>query len=166
MLIAGLFFRLLLLLLFLATTAVFLALALGKAIQQKRIRDKIRRLNRSTVNPIILRSAGKRSSDYAAVTHLGRRSGRPYITPVRAIPCGEGFVIPLPYGADTDWCRNAMTAGKCTLRWHEQEYLLGQLEVVPLARAWESFPLSLRITAVTNGVKQCLVLHPCQEVPG
>jgi deazaflavin-dependent oxidoreductase (nitroreductase family) len=163
--IVRMFFRLLLIILFLAATFFLISIALGKAMQQKGMRDSIRRFNQRRVNPITLRSAGKRSSDYAIVTHVGRRSGHPYTTPVRAIPFGEGFVIPLPYGASTDWCRNVLAAGKCTLRWHEQEYLLEKPEVVPLANALHIFQFSLRITSVTNGVKQCLVLHPHREVP-
>lgn len=161
--IPGLFLRLLLIILSLAGAFFLLAIALGKAMQQKGIRDRIRHLNRRRVNPITLQSAGKRSSTYAAVTHLGRRSGHTYTTPVRAIPFGDGFVIPLPYGADTDWCRNVLAAGKCTLRWHEQEYLLEQPEVLPLAKAVQVFPFSLRITAAANGIKQCLALHPHRE---
>jgi deazaflavin-dependent oxidoreductase (nitroreductase family) len=159
------FFRLFLIILALAGAFFLISIALGKAVQQKGVRDSIRRLNQRRVNPITLRSAGKRSSGYGAVTHLGRRSGHAYTTPVRAIPSGEGFVIPLPYGADTDWCRNVMAAGKCTLRWHEQEYILEKPEVIPLAKAVGVFPFSLRITAATNGIKECLALHPHREVP-
>ena len=159
------FFRLLLIILALAGTFFPISISLGKAMQRKGVRDGIRRLNRRKVNPITLRSAGTRSSGYAAVTHVGRRSGHAYTTPVRAIPYGEGFVIPLPYGADTDWCRNVLAAGKCTLRWHEQEYILEKPEVIPLAKAVSVFPFSLRITAAANGIKRCLALHPHQEVP-
>jgi deazaflavin-dependent oxidoreductase (nitroreductase family) len=159
------FLRLFLIILSLAATFFLIAIALGKAMQQKGIRNAIRRFNQRRLNPITLRNAGKRSSDYAAITHMGRRSGHVYTTPVRALPFGEGFVIPLPYGADTDWCRNVLAAGKCTLRWHEQEYLLEKPEVVPLAKVVSVFPFSLRITAATNGIKQCLVLHPPREGP-
>ena len=152
--------RLLLIILSLGATFFLIAIALGKAMQQKGVRDRIRRFNQRRLNPLTLRSAGTRSSDYAAITHVGRRSGHVYTNPVRALPFGESFVIPLPYGATTDWCRNVLAAGTCTLRWHGQEYLLEQPEVVPLAKVVSVFPLFSRITARANGLTQCLVLHP------
>ena len=159
------FLRLLLIILSLIAAFLFIAIALGRAMQQKDVRNAIRRFNRRRLNPITLRSAGERSSEYAVITHTGRRSGNVYTNPVRALPFGDGFVIPLPYGANTDWCRNVLASGKCTLRWHEQEYTLENPELVPLAKVASIFPLSLRITAATNGMKLCLVLHRQREVP-
>lgn len=43
---------------------------------------------------------------------VSRKSGRAYRTPVLAFPVAEGYVTPLPYGTDTDWCRNLLEAGK------------------------------------------------------
>ena len=40
------------------------------------------------------------------VHHVGRRSGRPYETPVLLTPIDGGFLIPLTYGPDRDWVRN------------------------------------------------------------
>lgn len=156
---------LLLIILSLAATFFLIAIALGKAMQQQGVRDRIRRFNQRRLNPITLRSAGTPSSDNAAITHVGRRSGHVYTTPVRALPFGEGFVIPLPYGANTDWCRNVMAAGTCTLQWHGQEYHLEKPQVVPFAKVMNVFPVFLRITSAANGLTQCLVLHPQQEVP-
>jgi deazaflavin-dependent oxidoreductase (nitroreductase family) len=155
--------RLLLILLSLAATLVVLTVALGRGLRHKGFRDRVRRLNRGRWNPIALRTAGKHSSGFAALTHLGRRSGRVYTTPVRAIPFGDGFVIPLPYGADTDWCRNVQAAGSCTLRWQERDYLLGHPEVLPFSQAAHVFPLAERVTDAATGITQCLALHPRQE---
>jgi deazaflavin-dependent oxidoreductase (nitroreductase family) len=156
--------RLLLILLSLASILLLLAVALGRGLQHKGFRDRIRRLNRERWNPIALRSAGTRASAFAALIHVGRRSGRAYTTPVRAIPFGDGFVIPLPYGADTDWCGNVRAAGSCTLRWQERDYFLGQPEVLPFVQAAHVFPLRERLSAAVTGITQCLVLHPRREV--
>ena len=158
--IVRVFLRLLFIISSLAVIFFLMAIALGKVMQQKGVRDAIRRFNRQRVNPITLRSAGTPSSDYAAITHVGRRSGHVYTNLVRAFPFDDGFVIPLPYGANTDWCRNVLAARACTLRWHGQEYPLEQPEVVPLAKVVRVFPFSLRLTAAANGLTQCLVLHP------
>ena len=61
--------------------------------------------------PMELRSAGKRSKTAAAVHHIGRRSGKDYVTPVWAHRVGDQFFIGLPYGTGVDWCRNVLAAG-------------------------------------------------------
>lgn len=48
---------------------------------------------------------------FAIVSHIGRRSGRTYRTPVNLFRRGEGYVIALTYGADSQWVRNVIAAG-------------------------------------------------------
>ncbi len=51
------------------------------------------------------------------VVHRGRRSGRPYQTPVTTFRTDDGYVIALTYGAgSTDWVKNVQAAGGCELR--------------------------------------------------
>jgi deazaflavin-dependent oxidoreductase (nitroreductase family) len=52
---------------------------------------------------------------FGVVHHHGRRSGKAYRTPVNVFPVSGGFVIALPYGRRTDWVRNVMAAGGCTV---------------------------------------------------
>lgn len=75
----------------------------------------LRRLTKHVFNPITLKRAGQTDYQYAALHHIGRKSGRAYTTPVAAEPIVDGFVITLPYGADTNWCRNVLAAGEATL---------------------------------------------------
>jgi deazaflavin-dependent oxidoreductase (nitroreductase family) len=51
----------------------------------------------------------------AVIHHVGRRSGRPYRTPVVALHAGAGFVVPMTYGRDVDWARNIVRAHGCDL---------------------------------------------------
>jgi deazaflavin-dependent oxidoreductase (nitroreductase family) len=51
----------------------------------------------------------------AVVVHCGRRSGRRYRTPVLAYRLDDGYLIALFYGAGSDWARNVLAAGSCTL---------------------------------------------------
>ena len=75
----------------------------------------MRRFTKHVTNPMTLRRAGRANYRTAALHHVGRKSGRPYVTPLAAEPVGGGFVIPLVYGDDTDWCLNLLAAGKATL---------------------------------------------------
>jgi len=52
---------------------------------------------------------------FGVVVHRGRRSGRRYRTPVNVFPAGDGYLIALTYGPDTDWVKNVMAAGGCKL---------------------------------------------------
>ncbi|SRR6266540_701145 len=60
----------------------------------------------------------------------------------RHVPIADGFIIPLTFGADTDWCRNVLAAGQCTLQWHGLSYTVSRPEVVgvatvrPLVPSW------------------------------
>ena len=49
------------------------------------------------------------------VVHRGRRSGRVYQTPVNVFATGDGYVLALTYGPDTDWVKNVLAAGCCEL---------------------------------------------------
>jgi deazaflavin-dependent oxidoreductase (nitroreductase family) len=49
------------------------------------------------------------------VLHTGRRSGQAYRTPVTAVRTQRGYVIALIYGPDSDWPKNVLAAGGCTL---------------------------------------------------
>ena len=48
---------------------------------------------------------------FAVVSHIGRRSGRTYRTPVNLFRRGDGYVIALTYGAESQWVRNVLAAG-------------------------------------------------------
>lgn len=71
-------------------------------------------LNRSVLNkatrPILRWLPG-----FGVVHHRGRRSGRPFQTPVNLFPVEGGFVVALTYGTGTDWLKNVLAAGGCDI---------------------------------------------------
>lgn len=75
----------------------------------------IRRFNRDVTNPRQLQRAGQSGAWASVVHHVGRTSGRPYRTPVVALPTDDGFLFALPYGPRADWVRNVLAAGSTTL---------------------------------------------------
>jgi deazaflavin-dependent oxidoreductase (nitroreductase family) len=75
----------------------------------------MRSINRAFTNPV-MRPLATRVAPLSLVHHRGRKSGTHYYTPVLAFPTDGGFVCPLPYGTDTDWCRNVVEAGGCSLK--------------------------------------------------
>ncbi len=96
----------------------------------KQFREWMRLFNKRTLNPAVLKFAGQRGNIYSVVHHVGRRSGKSYTTPVVAASTADGFVIPLPYGKDVDWCRNILAAGRCIIEHRGEHYTVGEPEVI------------------------------------
>jgi hypothetical protein len=61
---------------------------------------------------------------------IGRRTGVSHATPVVAKPVGAGVIIPLPYGSRTDWCRNVLAAGGCSITLNGEELELTAPELI------------------------------------
>jgi deazaflavin-dependent oxidoreductase (nitroreductase family) len=76
---------------------------------------RLARFNRRLFNPVVRTFAGRRGSPVAVVVHSGRRSARRYRTPVLAYRLDDGYLIALFYGAGSDWARNVLAVGSCTL---------------------------------------------------
>src|SRR5262245_46472417 len=53
---------------------------------------------------------------WAVVLHRGRRSSRPYRTPLLAFRRGRTLVIALLYGEESDWLRNLRAGGGQVIR--------------------------------------------------
>ena len=134
-------------------------IALARVMHSRTLRRRIVEFNRRRLNPLTLRIAGNRSRVYAAIHHIGRRTGHAYTTPVVAEPLGYGFIIPLPYGTDVDWLHNVLAAGGCALTWNTIEYQLDHPEVIPAKDALPAFPWSQRIIFAGGGVTHFLTLR-------
>ena len=100
----------------------------------------LRPLIKRVINPQTLRAVARGESNYAVVYHVGRRSGSSYQTPVEAYRTAEGMFILLPYGPITDWCRNVLAAGQCTVTVDGQHLALSAPEVVPASVAEARVP--------------------------
>ena len=75
------------------------------------------------LNPIIRRAAGHKHVAVAQIHHEGRRSGRLFITPTSARRTDDGFIVPLTFGERSDWVRNVLQAGHCSIRFKGVDYL-------------------------------------------
>ena len=118
----------------------------------------------TVLNPVMLKLAGRRHVRMAAqIRHVGRRSGRPYVTPAGARLAGDTFVIPLTFGNSSDWSRNVRAAGGCEIRLDGTEYravqpeLAGRDEAAPLLRA--AFGPVERAMFRMLGIRQYLLLR-------
>lgn len=139
-----------------------LLLAYSPLLRVKWFSDRTRRLTK-TANRPMRRIAGTRLGmlyfNLGALHHIGRRSGRTYVTPLSAYRLGDGFVLGVAY-PEVDWCRNVLAAGKCTLTWNGKEYALERPELIPAAEAMKAYPLLVKPFIVGPGTKTFLWLHP------
>lgn len=99
----------------------------------------MRRVNRVFTNPVLGPIAWL-VPPLAVLHHRGRRSGRPYRTPVVAFRSGDGFVIPMTYGRDVDWARNLSAAGGGDLVRMGRRFRLRNPRVVSGERARSLLP--------------------------
>jgi deazaflavin-dependent oxidoreductase (nitroreductase family) len=93
-----------------------------------------------TLNPLTRRMAKSHFGPFALVQHVGRRSGKPYETPIIVAPVADGFVIELTYGPGVDWYKNVRAAGGCVLVRHGRAYTIERLEPLDTAAGLAAFP--------------------------
>jgi len=116
------------------------------------------------LNPLIIKFAGRRHFSMAAqIQHVGRRSGKVYVTPATAHVHGDTIVVALTFGNQSDWARNVRAAGGCTMRIDGHAYqatqpeFLSRDEARPLLKA--AFSPAQRFGVRMLGVRQFLSLH-------
>ncbi len=111
------------------------------------------------IRPLALRSAGKQGSSTSVVRHVGRKTGRPYETPVVAVNHNGTVYIALPYGERTDWLKNVLVSGSATVMSGGDRYDVDRPEVIPMAEATEFFGAKEQRLQRRFGVKTCLLVH-------
>jgi deazaflavin-dependent oxidoreductase (nitroreductase family) len=116
------------------------------------------------INKVALRLVGHTA--IADLEHVGRRTGRPHHTPVRAFRNGNTVVIGLNFGRESDWMRNIKAARRCRLRLGDQVMELADPRIVPIEQgAWgmpRLYGLGLRYLVRT---RHCVELSVLSSVP-
>ena len=120
------------------------------------------------LNPVMIKLAGRRHVRMAAqIRHVGRRSGRAYVTPAGARLTGDTFVIPLTFGNQSDWSRNVRAAGGCEIQLDGTEYravepeLADRDQAAPVLRA--AFGPVERAMFRMLGIRQYLLLRRAES---
>lgn len=130
-----------------------------------RLGPRARRLIRSVarvVNPLVVRFAGRRHMPVLGILHhRGRRTGRPYATPLGIRPAaGGGFVMPLTFGEAAGWYRNVKAAGSAVITWRGADHTVAYPVIVGEAAALPAFPRYERLSLRLIGVRQFVWLRP------
>lgn len=100
--------------------------------------QRLARFNRHVTNPIQRMWAGWAPS-FGILEHVGRRSGKPYRTPLTVfnaeVDGKPGVAIPLAYGSDRDWLKNLNAAGGGRMRRHGKAFGVTNPQTVTKAEA-------------------------------
>ena len=103
----------------------------------------IARFNRRFTNRLFLKVAGYLPG-FAIVSHVGRKSGRTYRTPVNAFRIEDGYIIALTYGSESDWVKNVMAAGYCELQTRGRRVRLIDPRIeTDESKSWAPLPVRL-----------------------
>src|ERR1700683_418712 len=85
--------------------------------------------NLAVTNRITSRFAA-RLPGFGILTHVGRKSGKVYRTPVNVFRAPGGFLIALTYGRESEWVKNVVDAGACQLETRRAVYQLSAPTIV------------------------------------
>lgn len=94
---------------------------------------------------------------FGILTHVGRKSGKVYRTPVNVFRAPNGFIIALTYSSQSEWVKNVLAAGSCELKTRRTKYQLSAPKVVrdPSRR---QFPIPVRIVLMIVGADEYMEL--------
>jgi deazaflavin-dependent oxidoreductase (nitroreductase family) len=102
---------------------------------------RVARFNRRFLNRLTLRVAGYLPG-FAIVSHVGRKSGRTYRTPVNAFRTDDGYIVALTYGSGSDWVKNVLAAGSCEMQTKGRRVLLSNPRIeTDEGKSWAPLPV-------------------------
>jgi deazaflavin-dependent oxidoreductase (nitroreductase family) len=94
---------------------------------------------------------------FGILTHVGRKSGKVYYTPVNVFRAPNGFIIALTYSSQSEWVKNVLAAGACELKTRGKKCQLSAPHVVhdPTRRR---FPIPVRLVLRIVGADEYMEL--------
>ncbi len=94
---------------------------------------------------------------FGILTHLGRKSGKVYRTPINVFRASNGFIIALTYSSQSEWVKNVLAAGGCELKTGGKKYQLSAPHI-GLDPARRRFPIFVRIVLRMVGADEYMEL--------
>jgi deazaflavin-dependent oxidoreductase (nitroreductase family) len=91
------------------------------------------------------------------VIHQGRKTNRPYRTPVMVFRHGDRFVIALTYGPESQWVQNVLAHGGCDFETRGRTFHLSQPRLVHDERR-TLMPAAVRLALAILNVSDFLEL--------
>jgi len=99
-----------------------------------RVPRAVARFNRHVTNPLALAFGGWVPT-VGSLEHVGRKSGKRYRTPLNIFDTGDGYVILIGYGTESDWVKNVLAEGAATVHKHGKTVQVVDPRIVSKAEA-------------------------------
>jgi deazaflavin-dependent oxidoreductase (nitroreductase family) len=117
-----------------------------------RLRRAVNRYLNPVLGPVVKRLPG-----FAILSHTGRKSGRTYRTPVNVFRRDDHYFFFLTYGSDSQWVKNVLATGSCSIQTRGRVIELVEPELVTDPELRPAPPhvrfLERRIAGVTQYVR-------------
>ena len=139
-----------------AATIIIIASAATGVLLMRFRKRWLAKINIAFTNRITSLFAG-RLPGFGILTHVGRKSGKVYRTPVNVFRASNGFIIALTYSSQSEWVKNVVAAGGCKLKTRGKKYQLSAPKIVrdPTRRR---FPIPVRIVLRIVGADEYMEL--------
>jgi len=95
---------------------------------------------------------------FGILTHIGRKSGKVYRTPINVFRTQSGFAIALIYSSKSEWVQNVLAAGGCELKTVGTNYRLFAPKVMRDSTR-QRFPFIVRVVLTLVGADEYLELQ-------
>ena len=100
---------------------------------------------------------------FGILTHVGRKSGKVYRTPVNVFRASNGFIIALTYSSQSEWVKNVLAAGGCELKTRGKKYHLSATKVLRDSMR-RRFPIPVRVVLRIVGADEYMELSKPKPV--
>lgn len=99
-----------------------------------RVPRAVAKFNRRVTNPAA-RSITPWLPGLGTLEHIGRNSGKHYLTPLLVFKTQDGFAILIGYGLESDWLKNVLAGGPSVLHKRRKAVVLTNPRIVSKAEA-------------------------------
>ena len=108
--------------------AIIIIVIAASGVLMMRFRKRwLAKINIALTNRITSLFAGSLPG-FGILTHVGRKSGKLYRTPINVLRASNGFIIALTYSSQSEWVKNVLAAGGCELKTRGKQYQLSATE--------------------------------------
>lgn len=104
-----------------------------------RLPEQLAKFNRHVTNPVQMLWAGRLPA-FGILEHVGRKSGKPYRTPLSVFDVPGGYAVILTYGPERDWVRNLTAAGGAKIVRRGRTVEVTDPQIVTAAEALKFLP--------------------------
>jgi len=139
-----------------AAAIIIIAIAAMGVLMMRFRKRWLAKINIAFTNRITILFAGWLPG-FGILTHVGRKSGKVYRTPVNVFRASNGFIIALTYSSESEWVKNVLAAGGCELKTRGKRYQLSAPKIVhdPTRRR---FPIPVRVVLRIVGANEYMEL--------